>query len=236
MERNHDSLDSIAIFRALTPEGRRALAHRCSWREFEPRQEIVRHQDDSRMVYFLIAGKAEVTIYSRSGKKVTFRDIHAGEIFGELAAIDGRPRSASVRATSHCTIAAMSPELFWQTLREEQGVMTDVLKYLSERVRDLSSKVVDLHTKDVPRRILAELLRVAQPSETEFGNAVLYPAPTAGDIAARVATTRETVARELSLLERAGIIERRGRTLVIPDFKKLRGLVEERDEDAQDPE
>jgi CRP-like cAMP-binding protein len=96
--------------------------------------------------------------------------------------------------------------------------------------------VVDLHTKDVPRRILAELLRVAQPSETEFGNAVLYPAPTAGDIAARVATTRETVARELSLLERAGIIERRGRTLVIPDFKKLRGLVEERDENAQDTE
>jgi len=188
------------------------------------------------MVYFLIAGKAEVTIYSRSGKKVTFRDIHAGEIFGELAAIDGRPRSASVRATSHCTVAAMSPELFWQTLRDEQGVMTDVLKYLSERVRDLSSKVVDLHTKDVPRRILAELLRVAQPSETEFGNAVLYPAPTAGDIAARVATTRETVARELSLLERAAIIERRGRTLVIPDFKKLRGLVEERDEDAQETE
>jgi CRP-like cAMP-binding protein len=236
MERNHDSLDSIAIFRALTAEARRALAHRCSWREFEPRQEIVRHQDDSRMVYFLIAGKAEVTIYSRSGRKVTFRDIHAGEIFGELAAIDGRPRSASVRATSHCTVAAMSPELFWQTLRDEQGVMTDVLKYLSERVRDLSSKVVDLHTKDVPRRILAELLRVAQPSETEFGNAVLYPAPTAGDIAARVATTRETVARELSLLERAGIIERRGRTLVIPDFKKLRGLVEERDENAQDTE
>ncbi|HUL06328.1 MAG TPA: Crp/Fnr family transcriptional regulator [Candidatus Acidoferrum sp.] len=236
MERNHDSLDSISIFRALTPEARRALAHRCTWRECEPRQEIVRHQDDSRMVYFLIAGKAEVTIYSRSGKKVTFRDIHAGEIFGELAAIDGRPRSASVRATSHCTVAAMSPELFWQTLRDEQGVMTDVLKYLSERVRDLSSKVVDLHTKDVPRRILAELLRVAQPSETEFGNAVLYPAPTAGDIAARVATTRETVARELSLLERAAIIERRGRTLVIPDFKKLRGLVEERDEDAQETE
>jgi CRP-like cAMP-binding protein len=236
MERTHDSLDGIAIFRAMAADARHALAHRCSWREFEPRQEIVRHQDDSRMVYFLTVGKAEVTIYSRSGKKVTFRDIHAGEIFGELAAIDGRPRSASVRATSHCTVAAMSPELFWQTLRDEQGVMTDVLRYLSERVRDLSSKVVDLHTKDVPRRILVELLHVAQPSETEFGNAVLYPAPTAGDIAARVATTRETVARELSLLERSGIIERRGRTLVIPDFKKLRGLVEERGEDAEDVE
>ena len=167
----------------------------------------------------------------RRGKKVTFRDIHAGGIFGELAAIDSKPRSASVEATTHCTVAAMSPELFWEMLRSEQAVMTDVLKFLSERVRDLSERVSDLQTKDVRRRLLAELLRMAQPSETEYGNAVLFPAPTAGDIAARIGTTRETVARELSWLEKTGIIERRGRTLVIPDFKKLRTLVEEPEED-----
>lgn len=236
MERHHDTLDGVRFFSGLTAEARRGLARRCAWREFEPRQEIVRDKDDSRMVYCLIAGKAEVTIYSRVGKKVTFRDIHAGDIFGELAAIDGKPRSASVQAKTHCTVAAMSPELFWQTLREEPVVLTDFLKYMSERIRDLSDKVVGLHTKDVRRRILAELLLMAQPSETEFGNAVLYPAPTAGDIAARVGTTRETVTRELSWLESTGIIERRGRTLVIPDFKKLRSLVEEREEeDEQGP-
>jgi len=236
MERNHYMLDGIAIFGGLSAEARRALGRRCSWREFEPRQEIVHHQDDSRMVYFLTAGKAQVTVHSRKGKKVTFRDIRAGGIFGELAAIDSKPRSASVEATSHCTVAAMSPELFWETLRSEQAVTTDVLTFLSERVRDLSERVIDLQTKDVRRRILAELLRMAQPSETEYGNAVLFPAPTAGDIAARVGTARETVARELSWLEKSGIIERRGRTLVIPDFKKLRSLVEEPEEDEQEPE
>jgi len=237
MERNHDSLDGIAIFAGLSPDTRRALARRCSWRDYKPRQEIVRHQDDSRMVYFLTAGKVNVTIYSTNGKQVTFRDILAGGIFGELAAIDGKPRSASVQATSRCTVAAMSPDLFWETLRSEPVMITDILKFLSERVRDLTERVVDLHTKDVRRRVLAELLRMAQPSETEFGNAVLFPAPTAGDIAARVATTRETVARELSWLERSGIIERRGRTLVIPNFEKLRSLVAEREEDRdEEPE
>ena len=125
----------------------------------------------------------------------------------------------------------MSPELFWEMLRVEPAVIDVLLKNMSRYVRALSDKFVDLHTKDVRRRILAELLRMAQPSETEFGNAVLFPAPTAADIAARVATTRETVARELSWLEKTGIIERRGGTLVIPDFKKLRILVEEREED-----
>jgi CRP-like cAMP-binding protein len=231
MERHHDTLDGIEILAALTAEARRALARRCSWHDFEPRQEIVRHHDESRTVYFLTAGKVRATIYSKSGKQVTFGDIHAGGIFGELAAIDGKPRSASVEASSRCTVAAMSPELFWEMLRTEPVVMTDLLKCMSHHVRDLSDKVVDLHTKDVRRRILAALLRMAEPSETEFGNAVLFPAPTAGDIAARIATSRETVARELKWLEKSGIIERRGRTLVIPDFERLRRLVAEPEEE-----
>src|SRR4030095_8074101 len=126
----------------------------------------------------------------------------------------------------------MSPDLFWEIVRGEPAVLTDVLKFLSERVRDLSDKVVDLSTKDVRRRILAELLRMAKPSETEYGNAVLYPAPTDGDIAARVATTRETANREMNWLEKSGIVERRGRsTLVSPDFERLRRVVEEREDD-----
>jgi len=233
MQRHHDTLDEIEIFASLTAEVRHALARRCAWRDFEPRQEIVRHQEESRTVFFLTAGKARATIYSKSGKQVTFRDIHAGGIFGEIAAIDGKPRSASVEASSRCTVAAMSPELFWEMLRTEPVLMADLLKWMSRHVRDLSDKVVDLSTKDVRRRILAELLRMAEPSETEFGNAVLFPAPTAGDIAARIATTRETVAREQRWLEESGIIERRGRTLVIPDFERLRRLVAEPEEEEE---
>jgi CRP-like cAMP-binding protein len=229
-QRPHGTLDGIGIFADLTAEARRSLAGRCVWREFKPRQEIVRHQDDSRTVFFLIAGKARATIYSENGKQVTFRDITSGGIFGELAAIDGRRRSASVEATSRCTVAAMSADMFWDVLRSQPVVMTAVLKLLSWQVRELSDKLVDLSTKDVRRRILAELLRIAEPSETEFGNAVLFPAPTNSDIAARVATARETVNRELKWLMGAGIVQKHGSTLVIPDFERLRRLVGEADE------
>jgi len=232
MERHHETLDGIRIFAGLTAEARRALARRCTWREFQPGQQIVRHQEEDRLVYFLTAGKVHVTIYSTNGKPVTFRDVNAGGIFGELAAIDGKPRSASVEASSRCTAAVVSPEVFLEMVRSEPVVMTDLLKWLSQNIRDLSDKVVDLSTKDVRRRILAELLRMATPSETEYGNAVLFPAPGDGQIASRVATTRETVNREMNWLEKSGIVERRGRTtLVIPDFERLRRLVEEREED-----
>jgi CRP/FNR family transcriptional regulator, cyclic AMP receptor protein len=232
-QRPHGTLDGIEVFAGLTAAARRALAARCAWREVKPHQEIVRHQDDTRTVFFLTAGKARATIYSKNGKQVTFRDINSGDIFGELAAIDGSPRSASVEATSRCTVAAMSAELFWDVLRSEPAVMAGVLKLLSRQVRALSDKLVDLSTKEVRRRILAELLRIAEPSETEFGNAVLFPAPTNADIAARVATARETVNRELKWLMGAGIVQKHGSTLVIPDFERLRRLVgEEQDEVA----
>lgn len=148
-----------------------------------------------------------------------------------MAAIDGKPRSASVAATSRCTVAAMSRDLFWETVRSEPAVLNDVLRLLSERVRDLSDRVVDLSTKDVRRRILAELLRMAKPSESEFGNAVLFPAPKDGDIAARIATTPEPVNRAFQWLEDSGIVDWRGRTLVIPNFEKPRRLVGERETD-----
>jgi CRP-like cAMP-binding protein len=227
MERRHDTLDGIDILGGLTAEARRVLAGRCTWRDFKPHQQILGHQEDTRTVLFLTAGKAHATIFSESGRQVTFIDINAGGMFGEWAAIDGKPRSASVEAVTRCTAAAMSPELFWEVLRAEPTVVAAVLKRLVRRLREMSDKEVESATLPVGKRIVAELLRLAAPLKTEAGNAVLFPAPTNTDIASRVATTRETVNRELRELIGAGIIEKHGRTLVIPDVEKLRRLVVE---------
>lgn len=227
MERRHDTLDGIEILAGLTIEARRSLAARCSWREFKPRQVIVSHLEDSRTVFFLTFGKVHAANYSENGKQVTFRDINAGEMFGEFAAIDGKPRSASVEAVTRCTVATMSPELFWEVLRTEPTIMAAVMKRLTRQVRTCSEKVFELATLTVPKRIQAELLRLAEPSVTTAGNAVLFPAPTDADIASRVATTRETVNRELSEMMEAGVVEKHGRTLVIPSIERLRRLAAE---------
>jgi CRP-like cAMP-binding protein len=225
LEGRHGTLDGIRILRSLTADARRSLAARCQWREFSPRQQIVGDQEDSRTVFLLSAGRANAAFFSENGKRVTFRDIHAGEIFGEFAAIDGEPQAATIEAVTKCTVAAMAPEAFWEVLRTEPDVMADVLKRLTDQVRVLSRKVFELATVAVSKRIQAELLRLAEPVVTEVGNAVLFPAPTDSDIAARTATTRETVNRQLGEMMAAGVIERHGRTLVIPDVEKVRRLL-----------
>src|SRR5262249_59577225 len=114
---------------------RRALAGRCTWRDFKPHQQILGHQEDSRTVMFLSAGKAQATIFSENGRQVTFRDINAGEMFGEFAAIDGKPRTATVEAVTRCTVATMSPDLFWEMLRTESAGMSALLKPLGRPLR-----------------------------------------------------------------------------------------------------
>jgi CRP/FNR family cyclic AMP-dependent transcriptional regulator len=225
MERSNNTLDGIQILSSLTADARRRLASRCTWRDFNPRQQIVGHQEDSRTVFFLSAGKAHAAIFSDNGKRVAFWDIGPGEMFGEFSAIDGESQAATVEAITKCTVAMMSAEAFWEVLRTEPTVIVDVLKRVTDHVRVLSKKVVELATVTVSKRIQAELLRLAERSVTEFGNAVLSPGPTDSDIAARAATTRETVNRQLGEMMEAGIIKRYGRTLVIPSVETVRRLI-----------
>ncbi|HUL04794.1 MAG TPA: Crp/Fnr family transcriptional regulator [Candidatus Acidoferrum sp.] len=220
----HETLDGIRILASLTADARRALAAHCKWRHFSPRQQIVGHQEDNQTVFFLSAGRAEAAVFSENGKRVTFRDIGAGEVFGEFAAIDGGPQAATVEAVTRCAVAAMSAEAFWQLLRSEPTVMVALLKRVTSQARVLSKKVFDLATLSAGRRIRAELLRLGESSTTTVGKAVLYPAPSDADIAAHVAATRETVNRELGEMIEAGAIERRGRTMIILDVEKVRQL------------
>src|SRR4029079_13465027 len=83
-----------------------------TWRRYGPREPIVDYLDVSDEVFFVAAGEVCVTIYSLAGRAVSFRNLVTGDIFGEYAAIDGEPRSASVEARTSCLIASMTAKEF----------------------------------------------------------------------------------------------------------------------------
>ena len=100
------SLQKIALFKDLPSDTRERIQQLCSWRRYEPGEPIVDYLDASDDVFFIVEGAAQVTIYSVAGKEVSFRDLGPGEVFGEYAAIDSIPRSASVEAlTGGCVVA-----------------------------------------------------------------------------------------------------------------------------------
>ena len=222
-----ESLEGVDLFQGLTESTIKALSERCQWRDYTENQQVVGHQDESCQVFFLVRGKARAIVYSLSGKEVTFRDIQAGEMFGEFAAIDGQPRSASVQAVQNCLIASMSPDAFWQVLKEYPDVMAATLRRLTAQVRALSERVFEFSTLAVKNRIHAELLRLANQNLSGDGTASLVPAPTHAEIASRISSHREAVTRELNRLAQEGIITRRSGNLVIRDVARLSRLVHE---------
>jgi CRP-like cAMP-binding protein len=220
-------LRGIGLLDGLAPERLEALARECAWRNCAAGQQIITRDADDRDLYMIVSGRVRVTTYSAGGRQVTFRDLAAGECFGDVAAIDGRRRSADVVALEGSLLAAMPPAVFWRLLREEPRVAERVLQRLAGLVRGLSERVIDLSTLGVQNRIHAELLRLAREAGAAGNSARIDPAPKHADIASRVSTYREQVTRELSALVKAGILERGEHALVIRDLARLERLVEE---------
>ena len=137
------SLENIALLKGLSPDSLQALASSCSWRRYEPGEPIVEYLDRSDDVFFLISGEARVIVYSLSGKVVSFHDLTAGDMFGELPAIDGRPRSASVEARTSCLVASMKAPAFRELVQAEPMVGQALLKQLVATIRRLSTRVYE---------------------------------------------------------------------------------------------
>lgn len=222
---SRNSLKGIAVFAGLPPDSIERIERRCAWRRYAPGESILDYLDASDDVFFITLGEVRVTIYSSVGKAVSFREMGAGEIFGEFPAIDEGPRSASVEARTNCLIASMPGASFRELLESEQGLAQALLPRLTKTIRALTTRVYEFSTLAVNNRIQAELLRLASLGPKEGKSARIVPTPTHAEIASRISTHREAVTRELNRLSRIGIIERRGGTLLVKDVDRLAEMV-----------
>ena len=220
------ALSTIEPFTGLDRSSLDEVARSCRFERYEAKRQIIAYQDDSADVFFIVSGKVRVVIHSYTGKEVSYRDLEGGEMFGELAAIDGEQRSASVVAVAETLLVAMPATAFRDAIRNHPAVADAVLQRLTGLVRLYSQRLYEMRTLDVQSRIRAELLRLAEDSRGQDNTATISPLPTCADIAARVNTRREAVSRELASLTRRGLIQRKQKSLMIRDFAGLNRLVE----------
>lgn len=221
------SFDKIELFRNLAPGVVARAQQQCNWRNYEVGELILDYLDNTHEVYFLTEGEARVSIYSADGKAITFSDLQSGDMFGEISAIDHRPRSASIEARTKCCIASMSSAAFVSLLRTEPEIGFELLRRLARMIRDLTNRVYEFSSLDVANRTRAELLRIARLALRQGGLIKIEPAPTHAEIASRISTHREAVTREFNRLSRLGIIERKGTSLIVKDLERLEDMVEE---------
>lgn len=227
MQTSSLGLRRIDLLQGLHTARLEAIGRQCAWRPYEAGQRLVGREDGDRDLHFIIAGTVRVTTYSSGGRETSFRELAAGTSFGELAAIDGRPRSADVVALTPGLLASLPPAAFRELLREEWIVNERVLVRLADLARGLVDRVLELSTLSVQQRVCMELLRIARSSGDTAGRELrIEPAPKHVELANRVSTYREQVTRELSALAKAGVLVREGGALVVRDPLRLQRMAE----------
>lgn len=108
------TLSAIDVFRDLPLADYEALSHIVKTHTYQADEHIITLGDQTRDVFFIISGKVRITTFTTGGKEVTFQDMPAGKMFGELSAIDGQERSTNVVALSESLIAVASPNAFFK--------------------------------------------------------------------------------------------------------------------------
>jgi CRP-like cAMP-binding protein len=215
------TLRPTGILRGLDHASLARISASCRWRSVDRDGEIIGLGVASTEVHFVASGRVRITIYSAGGREVAFRELGPGESFGQLAAIDGQARSASVLAVEDTNLASMSHELFFELMRGQPEVALNVMRELVALVRDLTNRIVDTTTLTVPVRVRRELLRMARASAVSGSRATILSAPTHAELANRIGGTREAVTRELNRLSRDKTIRREGRSIEVLDLRRL---------------
>lgn len=207
-------LTSIPFFRALPPEVARRHAGAARWFTPEAGQEIIGFEDVSDDVFFVLTGCVRIAMRTRGGQELILDDIPAGRFFGEMAAIDGAPRSASVTALHRSCICRIGGAAFMALLAESPLHARQMMRLLVGRIRLQNARLLERTAFGVAQRLQAELLRLAGPPAAD-GTRTISPPPVQQVLAQRIGARREAVSREMARLLREGTLLRRRGALVL---------------------
>lgn len=219
-------LRRISVLSTLGDEELLGLSQLCDGLLCMPDQCLVGQTDDTRSVFFILEGRVRIVSYAGSEREVLFREMSAGDMLGELAAISGEPRSALVWTIEETRVARLSIASFWQLISTNTVVMQAILQHLVELIYALSERVFEHDSLKVGTRIHAELLRMDRERGIEKNRAVINPAPTQEDIGKLVGTNRHAANKELRKLEKDRIIEISRQKIALLDVRALENLVE----------
>ena len=180
------------------------------------RGEVLFHEGDRPdRVLALREGQVKVAVTTPSGRELVLAVKGAGELLGELAALDGRPRSATATAVEPVEALALAPSAFDAFLDEHPRLAVRLLRALAGQVRDSDDQQVERGTGDVVTRVARRLSQLAAHSDRP------ELALTQDDLAAWVGATREATNRALAALRADGCIATERRRIVVLDVGRL---------------
>jgi CRP-like cAMP-binding protein len=216
----------IDFLSALTDEELAAFRADGRVRRFGKGEPLFHEGDDPGGVVAIVSGRVKVSVAGVGGREVVVGFPAAGELIGELAAMAGRPRSATVTAVEPVEAIAMRAGEFRRFVAEHPRVAPLVFERVAALLASADRQLVDFATRDVTARIAGRLIELVEEAGEAHGGGVRITLPLSQDeLGAWAGASREAVARSLHLLRELGWIETRRREIKVLNLDGLRSLL-----------
>ena len=211
-------LGRVEPFRGLDERARLTMVEQAGRRVVDKGQMVFWQDDPGEAMFVLLEGTVKLIVCSRDGELIELHRHAAPAIFGELALLDGGPRSASAEAVERSTLLVVTrPELL-RLLRTDDQIAEALLRTLGTMVRRTTRQISDLAFLSLQGRVAAKLLDLTEPDGARTRRV------TQVELATMVGGARQTVNQALRSLESRGYIRSAGRVFEILDREQLRRL------------
>ena len=213
----------VPLFSGLTKNELEPLCKVMRTRSYTSGEVIVFQDDeDSQTLYIILTGVVHVAVITSEGKNAILATLGRGDFFGEMALFDNEPRSASVIAAQNCNVVVLYRRDFFDILERYPKIALHLITEMSRRLRHSNRQINTLSMMSVYGRVADVLVGLARELGHRSNDMIIIPVrPTHQVIADMAATSRETVSRILSQLQKKRYIAIHGKSLVILDEKKL---------------
>ncbi len=197
------------------------IAAKARFHDYPARNVIVAGDSEFDHVYLMVEGRARMLAYAIDGRLVAVEDYAGGDLFGENGLFERQTAPHDISAVTSSRAGVFANADFLALMSSYNDVALAVSRRLVARLSSLTRRMVEGATLSANGRIHAELLRQAQAGEAM----TISPAPVLAAFALLVQSTRETVSRAISTLEKRGIIERDAHGLRVVAPHRLEELI-----------
>ena len=202
-----DFLKQIPLFTDVSDAVLGALTDDFIRRQFRQDETIFQEGDPGHVLYLIKSGQVRIYVQGEDGQEMSVVLAGQGDIFGELAVIDGLPGSASAVAMEDTIVYTLNRDLFREYMKRTPQFALNFMRTLSVRVRNSTHQVESLTLHEVPARLARKLLELAQQyGVVESGGVRINLTITQSDLASLSGTTRESINKALGSFKRQGLI------------------------------
>jgi len=216
-------LKRVSLFAGLDDGALAELAQQMHRRSFR-RGTMIFHKDQAGdALYIVESGRIRIFSPKETGEELTMEVAGHDDVFGELALLDGRPRSASAESLEDTVVFTISREDFMRYVRATPQFAVALIELLSNRLRHVTEYAESLAFLDVHARLARALLEMADRYGVKKNGGIEIDFDlTQADLATMVSATRERVNRALAAFRSQGLLELRGRKITLLDTHRLR--------------